>query len=694
MSQALPAVPAATDGDGGVTYAIEGSLPAGLSFAAATRTISGTPTAAQGATNYTLAATDADGDKATLRFSLEIEDIAVSISSPSAAEGAADGAAMILKYGVTLNRAPGRQVTVDYAAAADPGTAEADADYAAITGGTLTFAAAGTSRTFDVTVKGDALDEPDETVRVALSNPSGAVLGSASTGVGTITDDDPTPTLALALSASTIDESGAGNATTVTASLSGGTSGEAITVTVTATGATAAAGDFSLSSDNTLTIAAGATTSSGAVTVTAEHDTTDEPDETATVGGTVAGGHGLVAAPSGLTLTIADDDDAPGVTLALSPASVSENGGVSTVTATLTNPSSAATTVTVTAAAVTGFYTVGSDATIVIAAGETANAADTATVAAVNDDVHQGTTGRSTTVTGTAANAQAAANSETVTVTGAPLTLTDDEDLPEVTLVLSPTSISESSGVSTVQATLSRVSSEAVTVTVDAAPGTGAIAADFDLSAARTLTIAAGNTTSGIAVPWVTVTANGNTVDSPDKRVTVSGTATGGNGVAAPSDVTLTLTDDEDLPEVTLVLSPASISETGGVTTVTATLNRASSAAVTVTVSATGVTAAAGDFSLSSADTLTIASGSTTSSGRGDGDGGGRHDGRAERDGVGVGDGGGRQRGGEPGRRDADDHGRRRAADGDAGAVFVVDFRGQRRDHGDGGAVGGVERGG
>ena len=460
VSQALPAVPAATDGDGGVTYSIEGSLPAGLSFAAATRTISGTPTAAQGATNYTLAATDADGDRATLRFSIEIEEIAVSISSPSATEGAADGAA-ILKYAVTLNRAPGRQVTVDYAAAADPGTAEADADYAAITGGTLTFAAAGTSRTFDVTVKGDALDEPDETVRVALSNPSGAVLGSASTGVGTITDDDPTPALSLALSASTIDESGAGNATTVTASLSGGISGEAITVTVTATGATAAAGDFDLSSADTLTIAAGATASSGAVTVTAAGDTTDEPDETATVGGTVAGGHGLVAAPSGLTLTIADDDDAPGVALALSPASVSENGGVSTVT------------VTVTAAAVAGLYTVGSDAVIVIAAGETANAADTATIVAVNDDVHQGTAGRSTTVTGTAANAQAAANSETVTVTGAALTLTDDEALPEVTLVLSPASISESSGVSTVQATLSGVSSEAVTVTVDAAAERG-----------------------------------------------------------------------------------------------------------------------------------------------------------------------------------------------------------------------------
>ena len=297
MSQVLPA---ATGGDGGVTYAIEGSLPAGLSFAAATRTISGTPTATQAATSYMMVATDADGDSGTLTFSIEIEEIVVSsISSPSVAEGAA-GATATLDYDVTLNRAPGRQVMVDWAAAADPGTATSGTDYTAITGGTLTFAAAQTSRTFEVTVTGDALDEPDETVRVALSNPSGAVLGSAVTGVGTITDDDATPTLLLALS-----EPDAGNPDTDQRERDGqcddgdgepgrrdlgrGDHGDGG-----GDGRDRGGGRLSLSSDKTLTIAAGATTSSGAVTVTALDDATDEADETATVGGTVAGGHGLV----------------------------------------------------------------------------------------------------------------------------------------------------------------------------------------------------------------------------------------------------------------------------------------------------------------------------------------------------------------------------------------------------------------
>ena len=109
-------------------------------------------------------------------------------------------------------------------------------------------------------------------------------------------------------------------------------------------------------------------------------------------------------------------------------------------------------------------------------------------------------------------------------------------------------------------ATLSGKSSAAVTVTVAAVAGTGAVAADFALSNAATLTIAAGSTTSA---GLVTVTANGNAVDSPNKSVTVSGTAAGGNGVANPPNVTLTLTDDDALPTVALKLSDSSISETG-----------------------------------------------------------------------------------------------------------------------------------
>ena len=616
VSQALPA---ATGGDGGLTYSIEEGLPDGLVFTAATRTLSGTPTAVQGRTNYTLVATDGDGDKTELRFSIEIREIVLSISSPSVAEGAA-GETAALPFAVTLNRAPGRQVTVDWAAAADPGAAASGADYTAFSGGALTFAATDTSKTVEVTVTGDALDEPDETIRIALSNPSGAVLGSAATGIGTITDDDPTPTLTLSLSdpdagrPDTIRESGAGNATTVTASLSGGTSGEAITVTVSAAStyaALAADGGFDLSAARTLTIAAGQAASAGAVTIAATDDAIDSADKTATVSGAVAGGHGLVAAPVDLTLTIADEDSRPSSALALAPASISESGGVATVTATLSHPSAEAVTIAVSATASTGAvdgdFSLSAANTLTVAAGRTTSSG-VVTVTAVGNGTDS--PDKQVTVKGSASGALGAADPPDAT-----LTLRDDDGAPTVSLVLSSSSIAENGGVATVSAALGGPSSEAVTVTVAAAAvaASGAAAGDFDLSGGTTLTIAANATASA---GTVTITASDNDVDSPDKRVTVSGTATGGNGIANPASATLTLADDEALPTATLALQPASIAEAGGLATVTATLSGKSSAALTLTVTAAaGANAAAGDFTLSAAATLTIAAGETASAG-------------------------------------------------------------------------------
>ena len=539
------------------------------------------------------------GATLTLTDDEALPTVALALSSTSISE--TGGVATVT---ATLSGVSSEAVTVTVSAT---GATAAAGDFSLSSATTLTIASGSTTSSGTVTVSavGDTTDEPNETVTVSGTVSGGNGVAPPPAVTLMLTDDETLPTVALALSSTSISETG--GVATVTATLSGASS-EAVTVTVSATGATAAAGDFSLSSAETLTIAAEATSSTGTVTVSAMGDTTDEADETVTVSGAVSGGNG-VATPSSVTLTIEDDDAAPGVTLALSPSSISENGGDSTVSATLSHPSSAATTVTV--GAVTGFTTVGSDTTIVIAAGETANATDTVAIAAVNDNVHQGSGGRSTTVTATVANARATADGTTMAVTGAALTLTDDEDLPEVALALSSTSISETGGVATVTARLNRASSAATTVTVSATGATAA-AGDFSLSSATTLTIASGSTTSS---GTVTVSAVGDTTDEPNETVTVSGTVSGGNGVAPPPAVTLTLTDDEALPTVALALSSTSISETGGVATVTATLSGVSSEAVTVTVSATGATAAAGDFSLSSATTLTIASGSTTSSG-------------------------------------------------------------------------------
>ena len=170
-----------------------------------------------------------------------------------------------------------------------------------------------------------------------------------------------------------------------------------------------------------------------------------------------------------------------------------------------------------------------------------------------------------------------------------------------MTLALSPERISEDGGESRVTAQLSGATTGDVTVTVSASPVSPADADDFALSANRELTIAAGKTES---TGRVTVTAVDNDVDDPNRRARVSATATGAAGLEAPEPQTLTITDDEGAPTVTLVLAPEQISEDGGESRVTAQLSRVTAeevtVTVTVTVSALAVSPAdAGDFALS-----------------------------------------------------------------------------------------------
>ena len=68
-------LPTATGGEGSLTYALTPTtLPAGMTWTAATRTIAGTPTATTTATTYTWTATDSDGDEAELTFTIEVRD--------------------------------------------------------------------------------------------------------------------------------------------------------------------------------------------------------------------------------------------------------------------------------------------------------------------------------------------------------------------------------------------------------------------------------------------------------------------------------------------------------------------------------------------------------------------------------------------------------------------------------------------
>ena len=216
------------------------------------------------------------------------------------------------------------------------------------------------------------------------------------------------------------------------------------------------------------------------------------------------------------------------MTLALAATAIAEDGGTTTVSAKLSHPSSAAT---VTVTAVSDFYTVGSDATVVIAAGQTANATDTVTVAAV-DDAIDNIVNRAVTVTGTAFQRPGRGRRD-----GREPHADGRRGRARRRRWFCRLRRSRSrAGVATVTATLSGESSAAMTLTVGAAPGADTVAGDFTLSSPATLTVAAGETAS---TGTATVTAVDDTTDGPDKSVTVSATASGG-GMADPASVTLT----------------------------------------------------------------------------------------------------------------------------------------------------------
>ena len=136
----------------------------------------------------------------------------------------------------------------------------------------------------------------------------------------------------------------------------------------------------------------------------------------------------------------------------------------------------------------------------------------------------------------------------TPVVTSATLTVQDDEP-PAATLVLGETSIDESGAgnSTTIEARLSRATTEAATITLTAPAGTSL--------SGTTLTIDAGETSSADAATaahrQVTLTAENNTTDAPDRMVTVTGTSSLA-GEPPPLIASLTIADDDDAPTTTM----------------------------------------------------------------------------------------------------------------------------------------------
>ncbi len=206
-----------------------------------------------------------------------------------------------LDFTVNLSIAASSSITVNYATA--NGTASAGSDYTSVSG-TVGFAPGETSRTISVPILGDTSVEGDETFTLALSNPSGAVLGSFTSATATISNDDILVTISPASNAITEGDSGSQNLS-FTVSLSSASSSTVSVKYVTADGSASAGTDYT-STSGTLSFAPGET--GKVINVPILGDTNVEDNETFTLTLNNAS-NAVLGSPASATATIVNNDN-------------------------------------------------------------------------------------------------------------------------------------------------------------------------------------------------------------------------------------------------------------------------------------------------------------------------------------------------------------------------------------------------
>ena len=582
-------LPAATGGDGSLSYTLDGTLPAGLTLDSANRRITGTPTAVQAATSYTWKATDSDGDFASLTFSITVSAPAglpvasVAWTNSEVTEGAH------LELTVSLSQpAPEGGLVVRVNVDDAPHDVLHPDSHWNRTG--LTIPAGATQASFHPQTVDDIDDEPTGTVRAEVQSGTG-YSGAGNAAEIDVLDNDP-PRLATIVPVSSSVTAGAPAKFTVRLSNpapAGGGLSMSLDVSEGQGGDFVAPGE---EGRKVLSFSGGDTEKEFTVPTRSSGSANGSVQVSLAVGSGSSRGVGYtLGSPSSATVTVTPGTAIPSlptVSLSATPNPVDEGSSV-TVTARLSRPLANDLTVpliVVSETAEPGDY--GPLADIRIAAGSSSG---TGTITTADD---ADTANETFTVSlGTLPSSVTAGSPSSVTVT-----IRDDDAVPpppspsrspaRVSLSATPNPVDEGSSVA-VTARLSRPLPSDITVLLtlradSAEPG--------DFGPLASIRIDAGST-SGTG----TITANQD-ADYDDETFTVSlGTLPSSVRAGTPSSVTVTIRDDDSPPAPSASLSamPNPVAE-GSSVTVTARLSRALPHGVTVPLTLTLGSAEPGDF--------------------------------------------------------------------------------------------------
>ena len=522
----------------------------------------------------------------------------VSIDSPSVTEG--DSGSPTLTFTLTLSKASTEEVRVRFSDKGT-GTATAGTDYPAFSLQWVGFQPGELTKTVSISVTGDTVKEPNETIIVELLHPQHATIATP-TGAGTITDDDTTPGLSISSPRVTEGDSGSKNLTYTVSLTAASTQQVTVDYADAGTGTATSGTDYTAITGGALTFAVGTTSQTFNVSVTGDTDV--EPHETVVVSLSNASG-ATISTASG-TGTIVNDDGAS--SLSVSSLSVVEADTTIRFTVSLSTAHSESARVTWWDTG-EGTATAGQDygSTGYSSPGRTWLTFAPGEISKTTNLIHVRSDGRDETdETIIVAASEAADGTGRVTGTA---TIKDD-DGPALSID-SPSVTEGDSGSTNLTYTVSLTAASVQQVTVDWGSGTGGTATagtDYTAITGGTLTFAVGTTSQTFAV-----SVTGDTTDEADETVVVT-LSNAVNATIATATGTGTITDD-DGPALSIDSPSVTEGDSGSKTlTFTVKLDKATAEQVTVDYAdaRTGTATSGTDYTAITGGTLTFAVGTTS----------------------------------------------------------------------------------
>jgi len=502
--------------------------------------------------------------------------VSVSVSPASVTEdGATNLDYTFMRTGVTSGA-----LTVNFSVA---GTAGFSTDYAQTgaasftsTSGTVSFGAGASTATITINPTTDSSVEPDETVLLTITAGS-YIIGSPGAATGTIANDDTE--VSVAVSPLSVSEDGSTNLD-YTFTRTGVTSG-ALTVNFSVAGTAGFSTDYAQtgaasfgSTSGTVSFGAGA--SAATVTINPTTDSSIEPDETVLLTIT-AGSYTIGSSPNNSASGTITNDDTE-VSVAVSPASVTEDGGTNLVyTFTRTG---------VTSGALIVGFSVSETATF----GTDYSQTGATSFGSTSGTVTFGAGNSTATITLDPATDPTVEPDETVLLTitagsynvGSPSaatgTITNDDTT--VSVSVAPASVTED-GTTNLVYTFARtgVTSGALTVNYSVT-GTASLGTDYAGVASASGSVSF----TGIETSkTVTIDPTPDTVSEPDETVILTVTSGTGYTLGSPNSATGTITNDDGTPSISI--NNVTLSEgNSGTTSFVFTVSLSTAAAAQVTV--------------------------------------------------------------------------------------------------------------